>query len=287
MSIYSGKCDLCDHIAGLGGWYDRDGNPVKFGEGCGAYYSDEYRDFLVFKQRTGGVLHQHKLIKVTEYNQAFVAEHCEYFSFVKVIEQTTDKRSRTGIKEKVSYTYKYWDKEYTLKELNKHGVYITIDIHFNTILDLIPYYPYIVTSCCSSNGKETVYISNSSYVDKQRDSLLEGGYDSLMYEHFKKDLQNHYRDIVLRYFNPEGREEIETVTFDENRQAIVNNAIDENFELAWFFEDGNKKHYWTNPEIVDAEKGIIEISANDYYVHIGKQADIYYVRKTEYPVYLG
>ena len=50
MSIYSGKADLCDHIAGLGGWYDRYGNPVKIGqEGVGAYYSDEYQDFLKFK----------------------------------------------------------------------------------------------------------------------------------------------------------------------------------------------------------------------------------------------
>ena len=54
MSIYSGKCDLCDHIMGTAGWYDKDGNPVKMGEGSGAYYSDEYRDFLEFKKRTGG-----------------------------------------------------------------------------------------------------------------------------------------------------------------------------------------------------------------------------------------
>ena len=32
MSRWSGKCDFADHIAGLGGWYDKDGNPVKFGQ---------------------------------------------------------------------------------------------------------------------------------------------------------------------------------------------------------------------------------------------------------------
>lgn len=35
MSRYSGKCDFRDCIAGLGGWFDKDGNPVKMGEGTG------------------------------------------------------------------------------------------------------------------------------------------------------------------------------------------------------------------------------------------------------------
>lgn len=287
MSIYSGKCDLADHIMGLGGWYDKNSNPIKFGDGHGAYYSDEYRDFLVFKKKTGGVLHQHKFVKVTEYNQEFVAAHCDNFSFVKVIEQSPDKRSKTGVKEKISYIYNYYNKEYTLKELNKHGVFITVDIHFNTLLDLIPYYPYIITACYGSDGKEVVYISNDSYVKRQRDDAYSHGYELLMSEYYDKYLQDHYRDIVLRYFNPEGREEIETVTFDENRQAVLNNAIDENFDLAWFFEEGKKEAYWTIPKVVDADKGIIEISEEDYNTYIGKQADIYYVRKTEYPVYIG
>ena len=33
MSIYSGKFDLCDFIMGIAGWYDKDGNPAKIGEG--------------------------------------------------------------------------------------------------------------------------------------------------------------------------------------------------------------------------------------------------------------
>ena len=64
MSRWSGKCDFADHISGLGGWYDKDGNPVKFGqEGVGAYYSDELQDFREFKRKTGGVMYQHKRIK--------------------------------------------------------------------------------------------------------------------------------------------------------------------------------------------------------------------------------
>ena len=52
MSRFSGKCDLFDHISGLGGWYDKEGNPIKFGESSGPYYSDEYQDFLEFKKET-------------------------------------------------------------------------------------------------------------------------------------------------------------------------------------------------------------------------------------------
>ena len=74
MSMFSGKCDLFDHINGLAGWYDRDGNPVKMGEGHGAYYGDEYRDFLEFKKRTDGVLYQHKKVEVTRSNQDEVAK---------------------------------------------------------------------------------------------------------------------------------------------------------------------------------------------------------------------
>ena len=61
MSMFSGKCDFADHIAGLGGWYDKDGNPVKFGqEGVGAYYSDELQDFKEFKRKTGNCRHRRK-----------------------------------------------------------------------------------------------------------------------------------------------------------------------------------------------------------------------------------
>ena len=51
MSEYSGRYDLFDHIAGMGGWFDKDGNEVKFGqENVNVYYSDELRDFEAFKK---------------------------------------------------------------------------------------------------------------------------------------------------------------------------------------------------------------------------------------------
>ena len=288
MSNYSGKCDLADHVMGSGGWYDKDGNPVNFGDkDVHVFYSDEYQDFLAFKKATGGVLHQHKKIKVNEWNQDFVAEHCNNFEIIKHTEQITDKRLKDGTRNKVSYTYKYYGKEYTLKELNKHGVYITIDIRFDTLLDLIPYYPYIVTVCCCCDGKETVYISDESFAISERDDMFEYGYDSSLWEYYVKNLQNHYKDVVLRYFNPEGREHIEELTFDENRQAKVSKPIDPNFKVEW---DTNKAH-WTSPKVVDYEKGIIEMSEQDYGGeyggYLGKIMKVKYVEAKQHELWLG
>ena len=276
MSRFSGKCDLYDHIAGSGGWYDRDGNPVKIGqEGVGAYYSDEYKDFLAFKKLTGGVIYQHKKFKITPWNHEEATKLCPE---LEIIEQPT----QSGKRKKV-YTYKYYGKEYTEKELNKRGVWITIDIHFNTLLDLIPYYPYIVSMRCGS----TVYISQESFVDKEIDNRLENGFYSDLWEHYKKELQNHYREIVLTYFNPEGREHIEEVEFDENGIGKVSKPIDENFDLEWGWEDKTYHLCWTSPKIKDAEKGLIQISKEDLTRYIGKKMLVYYVETKEYPVILS
>ena len=92
MSMFSGRCDFADCIAGLGGWYDKDGNPVKFGqEGVGAYYSDELQDFREFKRKTGGVMYQHKRInKIDEWNQDFVASKCSNFKIIKHVNKVDD-----------------------------------------------------------------------------------------------------------------------------------------------------------------------------------------------------
>ena len=291
MSRFSGKYDLCDHISGLGAWFDKEGKSVKIGdEGVSVYYSDEMLDFLAFKKRTGGVIHQHKKVKVTKYNQEEVSKHCNNFEVVSHTEQVLDKRSKTGTKEKVTYTYKYWGTEYkNLKELNKHGVYVVIDIHFDTLLDLIPYYPYIVSCCSCNEGKETVFISSKSFVLDERDEHIEYGHFYDYWENYTKKLQNHYREIVLRYFNPEGYECVEDVTFvpylleDKSYKyyGVVSNSIDENFEVEWIIEKENKNH-WTSPKVVDAEQCLIEMSKEDYNSYIGHSCKVKYVKKREH-----
>ena len=202
MSVYSGKCDLFDLIAGKGGWFDKDGNPVKFGDpDVHVYYSDEWLDFLAFKKQTGGVLHQHRKMTLTPWNHEDVKKLCPHFDYQEHIRIVPDKRAKNGQREEKYLTYTYYDKEYTLKELNKKGIWVTIDIHFDTLLDLIPYYPYIVSTACAG----TVYISSQSYVDRNLEDQLETGWYSAFWQHYKKKLQDHYREVVLKYYNPQSK----------------------------------------------------------------------------------
>ena len=282
MSMFSGKCDLFDHIAGCGGWYDKDGNPVKFGqEGINCYYSDEMRDFLAFKKQTNGLLHQHKKITLTAYNHQEIKKLCPNFDYIEHTKEVQDKRCTSGSRTEKYLTYKYYNKEYTLQELNKKGIYITIDIKFDTLLDLIPYYPYIVTM---SHGS-TVYISDESYVDEELNSNLKYGYYSDFWQYYKQQLQDHYREIVLRYFNPTGRENIEEVIFDSDGIGHVSKAIDENFYIEWRWKDKNHLSYWTNPKVIDASAGVIKIHKNDL-ERFGNKMLVYYVEATDYQLYL-
>ena len=121
MSIFSGKCDLFDHISGMGGWYDRNGNKVKFTqEGVSVLYSDPLRDFEEFKRRTGGVIYQHVHIKeVWEGNQEFIKAHCKEFDFAENADEVPDKRKKSGWRADRYFTYYYWGKWYKAKEINK------------------------------------------------------------------------------------------------------------------------------------------------------------------------
>lgn len=250
----------------------------------GAYYSDEYRDFLAFKKLTGGVIHQHKKIKLTTWNQDEVKKLCPEFEAIPHCRIIPDKRQKSGKREETYYTYKYYGTEYkNEKELNKHGIWITVDIHFNNLLDLIPYYPYLVSMSCGG----TVYISQQSFVDEELEDHLDGGWYSGFWQHYKKELQDHYREIVLRYFNPAGREHVEEVKFDDKGIGHVSHSIDENFDLEWRWPNDRTQSHWTSPKIVNAEKGEILISEQDLNNYIGNTALVYYVEAKEHPVWLG
>jgi hypothetical protein len=101
--------------------------------------------------------------------------------------------------------YTYWGKEYkSLKELNKKGYYATRTIHFNTLLDLIPYYPYIVSFMSGEeNGHLFVVISGQSYVDYQEEEARKYGYNNEMTNYYRTKLQEHYIEVVNKYFKEE------------------------------------------------------------------------------------
>lgn len=274
MSRYSGKCDLRDHISGCAGWYDKDGNPVKFGDpGVGCYYSDEWQDFLAFKKQTGGVLHQHKKITLTPWNHEDVKKLCPNFDYQEHVKIVPDKRNKSGQREEKYLTYTYYNKEYTLRELNKKGIWITVDIHFDTLLDLIPYYPYIVSAACAG----TVYISQQSFVDDELEDHLDGGWYSDSWQHYKKELQDHYREVVLKYYNPAGREVEEELEFkpteDGKVVAATKYPIDDNFEPEWVTE----LSHWTKPKVYDSCH--IEMSLEDYNRYLGPKVKVKYVKE--------
>ena len=285
MSIYSGKCDLCDHISGMGGWFNKDGKPVKIGDpDTHVYYSDELLDFIAFKKATGGVIYQHKHLKVDIFNQDLIAEKCPQFKIIEHVEKVKDKRLKQGYREDINYTYEYFGKEYSLKEINKQGVYITVEIRFNTLLDLIPYYPHIVSMANCQGGKQTIYISNESFVESEYEKHLQHGWESGLVTHYRRELQDHYREVVLRYFNPQGREAIEEVCFDENHQAHTKFKIDPNFPIQWDWESKERKLCWCLPKMIDDTT--IEITEADYNTLSKHSAKIVYIKYKEYPLYL-
>ena len=269
MSRWSGKFDLFDHIAGMGGWFDKDGNEVKFGqENVNVYYSDELRDFEAFKKATGGVMYQNVKIGVDEYNQDFIKKHCSHFDYIKTVNEVVDKRCKEGKKEIVSYEYIYFDKKYTLKEINKKGVYISVPIHFETILDIIKYYPYIVTASGSSSGKQTVFISKESYVDTMHKEFLECGLESNR-EFYDKALAKHYIKVVDAYFQYELTRRTVLVHIkrkdlikDENGDYIYKSEkpLDYMHEPRWINESVKTIRY-AAPKIIDEFN--IKISKHD------------------------
>lgn len=269
MGRLSGKCDLYDHLSFEKMVPDKD-NP-------NIMRSDIMECFNIFKERTGGVIYQHKHLKVTPFNQDMISEMCPQFKVIKHQTTKVDKRTKSGTKDEVYYTYMYYDKEYTLKEINKREVYIKVPIYFDTLLELLPYLSYVVAcSMCDDKG-ETIIIDNENFVDKECNYMLKRGINSIgRATHYRKELANLYREVVLAYFNPTGKEHVEMVDFDENFKGKVSKPIDENFKVEWRWKDNKPLSHWTSPKVVDAKNGIIEIDKQDYSL-LGNQMLVYYV----------
>lgn len=286
MSVFSGKCDLYDTIM-MQHFRCKNGSDKKEDlDKTHIYYSDELECFNEFKKKTNGVIYQHLEIKVTEQNQELIEKKCSNFKVIKHIREVEDKRCKDNKRKETTYTYEYFGKEYTLKELNKKGVYITREIKFNTLLDIIPYYPYLVTTMYSSNDELKIFISKESFVDTEGRKFLQAGYESTMCDYYRKELQKHYIDVVQRYYTP--KEEnimFELIKFDENRIGKTQYPIDDRFEVEWFFKDKTIGH-WCDPKVVNYEEGILAISKEDYDNFIGHECYVKYIKYEKPRLYL-
>ncbi len=161
-------------------------------------YSDEMECFNIFKEKTHGIIYQRVKVPISKYNLHAIANASE--GDLKIVEAKKGSGRR-------GYIYEYLGKEYkTLNALNKEGVYFKKEIKFDSILDLIPYYPYIVAFAFADNDSAHIEISLKSYVDEAYDvGLRYGVIPTSTFEHYKKCLQEHYLDVVFRYFNEDGR----------------------------------------------------------------------------------
>jgi len=282
MSLFSGCYDLYNYMMS-----------EKTYEFDSFRKSDELECFNIFKERTGGVIHQHQEIEVTGYNQDYVEKHCPEFKVIPHKTAVKDGRLKTKQKEITTYTYEYYGKEYkTLKELNKHKVYITIDIHFNTLLDIIPYYPHSIKFATSSEDKEVIYISKESQILSEKNSFYKWGGGSA-WEYFTKRLQEHYLEVCQKYFLYKIEERTKIIPIagyeeydDSHFKLTIENGIDYMHSLYYVWDDNKPHTHWTCPEMLDEHTILLHnedikgLLADDIKSGIVK---IKYVEKCDFP----
>lgn len=272
MSVFSGRCDLADHILMMK-HRTKDGSDKKEDlEKARVLYSDEMECFEIFKERTGGVIYQWADLELTKYNIDTEIEKNNY------LEKYVDEQGKTR--------YKYFGKEFkTLKALNKYGYSFKKEIHFETLLDIIPYYPYIISVHVSNEGKDTIVISNESFVESEYLDHKKFGYEGAMYNYYKKGLQEHYIDVVLHYFNyPEREVEEELVVKDGKIKTTY--PIDSNFPIRQL----SREICWVHPTVIDAKEGLVDVKEvflgyNE--LRDGNKIKIWYVKEREPKLYLG
>lgn len=296
MSQFSGKCDLFDHIV-MEKLRTKEGSDKKEDtEKAKVLYGDIMECFRIFKAKTGGILHRHIHIDVDSWNQRFVATRCPEFSFREIKTKISDKRFKKGEKEEVTYLYTYFGKEYTEKELHKHGgVYIDDPIYFDTILELVPYFPYIVTMCSCDNEKETVYISKESYAEHEHEKMLQSGYDSKTIHYYRKDLADIYFKICKEYlcYNLEERTKIVSIKdllkYDDSNYCLkIDTGVDENHAIEYVWTDNKNHSHWTSPKLVDRNTIVLSKQDVECYLFADIKTDnvkLKYVEYCDFPLY--
>lgn len=195
MSQFSGKHDLADTI------FMQKMYPIDPSNPNSPLTSDEMECFNIFKKMTKGAIHQHIKLELSEMN---IDKEIELVNNPRLLSKKEiswgdDKEHRTK-----KYIYIYWDKEYnSLRELNKKGYHSTKKIKFETLLDIIPYYPYIVSFMSADDKSTFVVVSSESHVESEYLKFRGFGSEPLMAEHYRKELQNHYIEVVNQYFKEE------------------------------------------------------------------------------------
>lgn len=186
MSKFSGKCDLYDHVYMIGNSGDK----------------TELELFNEFKEATNGVLYQHIKVPIDKNN------------FDNLVES---EKATYGDKYDLKYclgkdnegNYYYYGKKFrSIKTLAKNfDYYMRKEIHFEKFIDLIKYYPYLISMSSSykdDDGKRhsTIYITNDSYIDIHENEMLVWSLHSKhkIYDYYRNELINEYIRVVKEYY---------------------------------------------------------------------------------------
>lgn len=187
MSFVSGKCDIYDLI--YASCRNNDWEMKK-------------KAFEIFKEETGGKLYQNLIVELNPWNLDKEIEYINRPEFLsKEIEviQVPDKRCKSGFKTKEKVFVKYLGKLIPLEKKPKVCVHKVI--YFEDMIDLVPYYPYIVSSYGRSvkDGKIvcSVTISKESYLDSRYLDTRKLGGDISYLEHYRKNLKEELINTVL------------------------------------------------------------------------------------------
>lgn len=233
MSI-CGKYDLYDHLCMERTYPPDPQNPRS------PYTCDIMECFEVFKKKTGGVIYQHVRVEVNWLNQFLIEQMCPEFKVLTHTRISADRRYKEGKRETVYYTYQFRGEEYTtLEDVNKKGVYIVRKIYFGNIIELIPYFPYIIASISWAEDKEIIYIAKESYIEEKYKRGIQAGYlpaeefDQFDHAH-RRRLAEITRDIILTYCSDYKERAVqEELPFSkEGKRYVVHPSkkVDGNFE---------------------------------------------------------
>lgn len=163
MSRFSGKCDFYDLVFGTA---DTSKN--------------EFEIFEEFKKQTGGVIYQLFKPEISKkWELQRIAETCP--NDLKIY------KNENG---KTVYETKYMIYK-TFKSAIKH-ILVHREIHFETILDLVEYFPYLVTQISYEIDKKYFEISSRPYTEIEAEHAKVYGYIPCLYEIYKKNLQEEY-----------------------------------------------------------------------------------------------
>lgn len=248
MSVITGKCDLLDHLFMCGQIKEDQDNK-------GPIRCDLLKGFEKFKKETNGVIYKSQKIHVNERNQNLVKKYCDQFEIIEHREEIIDKRYKDNKKEVITYTYRYYFTDYNnLKELNKHGVYITLPITFDRIADLIPYFSYTIAAGSFSKDHAHVVLSKESYIDRLSKEFLENGTDpEFLWKQSRKNQSNiMIKTILDRYghaISDTITDEFKIVKEGDKYLIHLQEPIDNEFPIKVFNPD--KKVIISTPTILD------------------------------------